>query len=513
MPLERFNLSTLVDRNLDDGRGDKVAFRCGDEGVTYAELFGRMCAMGRALGALGVRREERVLLALDDSPDFVVAFLGAIRIGAVPVPVNPRSRVGDFRFFVDDSYAKVVVADAPLSDALSSVLAGTDVTVVTTGAATKALSLRELLDTDGGELAPADTHGEDVAFWLYSSGSTGRPKGAVHLQRSVVATCRQYAGQVLAASHHDVHFSSTKLFHAYGLGNGLTFPLWFGGSSVLMRGRPTPDAVLDTVERFRPTLFFSVPTLYNAMLHAPGAAGRDLSSVRLCVSAAESLPAPIWRSWHDMYGLSVLDGVGSTEMLHIYCSNTPGAERPGSSGKAVPGYEIKLVDADGSSPGPGGSGVMYVRGASALSGYWHRTESTRAALYGDWYRTGDRYRVDADGFHWFQGRDDDMIKVGGLWVAPTEIEDVLLDHPRVLEAAVVGVRRADGLSRIKAYVVPLDAAPVEQLAPQLQRWCKEHLQRYQFPHAVEFVGELPKTATGKVRRFELRAWGLDRGIV
>ncbi|WPO70541.1 benzoate-CoA ligase family protein [Streptomyces sp. KN37] len=521
MPLARFNLSTLVDRNLDVGRGERTAFHCGDEQVTYADVFRRMCAMGRALRALGVRREERVLLALDDSPDFVTAFLGALRVGAVPVPVNPRSRIGDFRFFAEDSYAKAVVAEAGLGETLSAALGRSGVRVIEAAGAERgdaALCLPELLDAHDGELPALDTHGEDVAFWLYSSGSTGRPKGVVHLQRDAVATCRRYAGQVLGATQQDLHFSSTKLFHAYGLGNGLTFPLWHGGSAVLMRGRPTPEAVLDTVERFRPTLFFSVPTLYSAMLRTPQARRRDLSSVRLCVSAAEPLPATVWHAWHDTHGLAILDGVGSTEMLHIYCSNTPGAERPGSSGKAVPGYEIKLVDSDGRTPRGAGRGEMYVRGPSTLARYWHRQESTRACLQGDWYRTGDRYRVDEDGYHWFEGRDDDMIKIGGLWVAPTEIEDVLLDHPRVLEAAVVGVRQPDGLSRVKAFVVPLDAAPgtypegADDLADQLRHWCKERLQRYQFPHAVEFVGELPKTATGKVRRFELRAWGIDRTV-
>ncbi|BCK72917.1 acetyl-CoA synthetase [Streptomyces libani subsp. rufus] len=400
MALDRFNISTLVDRNLDDGRGANTVFHCTDPHgtkVTYDDLYQRMCAMGRTLRALGVRREERVLLALDDSPDFAVAFLGAIRIGAVPVPVNPRSRIGDFCFFAEDSYANVIVAEAGLSAALSAVLDGSGVTVIRTegveatrrtthtldtpSAAGAVLSLPELLAAHDGDLPPADTHREDPAFWLYSSGSTGRPKGVVHLQGGVAFTCRQYAGKVLGATHQDVHFSSTKLFHAYGLGNGLTFPLWFGGSSVLMRGRPTPEGVLDTAERFRPTLFFSVPTLYNTMLRTADADRRDLSSVRLCVSAAEPLPARTWHVWRDAYGLSILDGVGSTEMLHIYCSNTLGAEKPGSSGTAVPGYQIKLVD-DGRSLSTGASGEMHVRGESALSCYWHQGTAPRAPCKG-----------------------------------------------------------------------------------------------------------------------------------
>lgn len=504
MPSERFNISTLVDGSLDAGRGDKTAF-CGcDEQITYRELHRRMCAMGRALRALGVRREQRVLLVLDDSPTFPVAFLGANRIGAVPVPVNPRSRSDDFRFFVEDSHAPVVIVEPSLRAELDAALAGTDVTVVSAGADGSAATLPELLSEHAGELEAADTHGQDMGFWLYSSGSTGRPKGVVHTQDHVAATCECYAGPILGVTEHDVHFSSTKLFHAYGLGNGLTFPLWFGGSAVLLGGRPTPDAVLETAERFRPTLFFSVPTLYNAMLRSPGADKRDLSSVRLCASAAEPLPAEVWRNWRDTYGLTILDGIGSTEMLHIYCTNRVDAAKPGSSGTAVPGYEIKLLGPEGDEVATDEPGDMYVKGESMLASYWHRRDKNKASLHGEWYFTGDRYRRDPDGFFWYEGRADDMMKVGGLWVSPIEIESTLLEHPDVLEAAVVGVQ-VEGLVKIKAFVVADQQPAVDDLDDHLQVWCKQRLQRYQFPQFVEFVDDLPKTTTGKIQRYKLRA--------
>ncbi|WP_163511722.1 benzoate-CoA ligase family protein [Fodinicola acaciae] len=497
--MTRFNISTLVDRNLSAGRADKVAIQAGDEQVTYAELHARVCAAGSALTHLGVRREQRVLLILDDSPDFPAVFLGAARIGAVPVPVNPALNIDDYRFFLADSYAEIAVVEAARFEQLAPVLAEAGVRAVVAGGEGE-LALAELMASHAGEIPPLDTHAEDMAFWLYSSGSTGRPKGVVHSHGDLLVTCETYADKVLRITEDDVTFSSTKLYHAYGMGNGMSFPYWAGGSSVLMRGRPKPEAVLDTAERFRPTLFFSVPTLYNAMLRVDK---RDLSSVRLCASAAEPLPAGIWQRWHDTYGLTILDGIGSTEMLHIYCSNTETKLRPGSSGKPVPGYEVKLVGMDGGPVGVDEPGNLYAKGASALDFYWHRREKTRQALHGEWFFTGDRYTRDADGFFWYSGRADDMMKIGGLWVSPIEIENALIDHPLVAEVAIVAVS-VDGLARIKAFVVLQEAQPSDALVVDLQEWCKKRLQRYQFPHFVEFTADLPKTATGKIQRFKLR---------
>ncbi len=504
----RYNDSTLLDRNLEAGRGAKVALRADDRQVTYQQLFADACAAGRALLALGIRREQRVLLVLDDTPAFPAAFLGAIRAGIVPVPLNPLLKPDDYRYALADSDARAVIVDLDLLDKVHAALATHDDRVeliVVGGAAEGAHAFDDLVAGHAGELAPANTHRDDAAFWLYSSGSTGRPKGVVHLQHDLPYTCETYARHILGIREDDVCVSTTKLFHAYGLGNSLSFPFWVGATTVQLRDRPTPDRIFETVERFRPTLLFSVPTLYNAMLAAPGAAQRDLSSLRLCVSAAESLPAEIWRRWRDAFGLTILDGIGSTEMTHIFCSNTVQELRPGSSGKPVPGYDLKLLDDAQQVTPPGETGDLYVRGDSALALYWRQHEKTKQTVLGDWIYTGDRYRQDADGFWWYQGRADDMLKVGGNWVSPVEMEQTLGEHPAVYECAVVQIQ-VEGLTRIKAVVVPAGAqADRERLTPELQEWCKQRLQRYQYPHIVEYAPELPKTTTGKVQRYKLRA--------
>jgi benzoate-CoA ligase family protein len=502
---DRYNVSTILDGNLEAGRGAKVALRGADGEATYQRLFEDACAAGRALRALGVQREQRVLLVLDDSPAFPAAFLGAIRAGLVPVPLNPLFKADDYGYLLADSDAQAVIVDLELLDKVREALADHPrrvELVVVGGAAEGAHSFHELLAEHAGELSPADTHRDDAAFWLYSSGSTGRPKGVVHLQHDLPCTCQTYATQVLGIREDDVCLSTTKLFHAYGFGNSLSFPFWVGATAVQLRGRPTPDRVLEAVERYRPTLFFSVPTLYNAMLRSPGAERRNLSSVRLCVSAAESLPAEIWRRWHDAYGLTILDGIGSTELLHIFCSNTPSELRPGSSGRPVPGYDLKLLDEQLDVTPPGETGNLYVRGDSALAYYWRQHEKTKQTVLGDWVYTGDRYRQDADGFWWHQGRTDDMLKVGGNWVSPVEMEQALGEHDAVHECAVVQVL-VDGLTRIKAVVVTGRADP-QRLTPELQEWCKQRLQRYEYPHIVEYVDELPKTTTGKIQRYKLR---------
>jgi benzoate-CoA ligase len=355
------------------------------------------------------------------------------------------------------------------------------------------------------ELLPAaDTHADDMAFWLYSSGSTGRPKGVVHTHRDIGATIDTYARHVLRIAADDVCYSTTKLFHAYGLGNGLSFPLSAGATAVQVHGPSRPDRILATVERHRPTLFFSVPALYAAMLKTPELAAADFSSARACISAAEPLPAAISERWLAQTGVPILDGIGSTEMLHIYCSNTLEDLRPGTSGRPVPGYELKVVDERGQEVGPGEQGDLLVRGESCAAYYWHQREKTRRCMRGEWFFTGDRYVKDADGRFVYQGRADDMIKVGGLWVAPADVEACLVRHPAVSEAAVIGVAIED-ISRIKAFVIAADApADPDALADELRSWCKEHLRRYEYPHVVEFVSDFPRTATGKIQRFKLR---------
>jgi benzoate-CoA ligase family protein len=482
-----YNASTLLDANLDAGRADKLAISCGAERMTYGELYARACGAGAVLRELGVEPGERVLLVMDDCVDFPAVFLGAIRIGAVPVPVNPLYAPGEYDYFVTDSGASVAVVDAACAEKV---------------AAPRVVRADELRAATG-DVPPASTRTRDMAFWLYSSGSTGHPKGVVHRQRDMLVTCETYAKNVLDIQESDVTFSTTKLFHAYGLGNSLSFPYWAGASTVLLSGRPTPEAVFETVMRERPTIVFSVPTLYNAMLHA-GPAKEDWSSVRMCVSAAEPLPAEVWHRWQARYRLEILDGIGSTEMLHIYCSNRLGRVVPGSSGTPVPGYEVKLCDDEGRELAGEASADLYARGGSMFAGYWNQPEKTADCMRDGWFYTRDRYRRDADGNYWYEGRADDMFKVSGLWVSPADVEARLIEHPAVVEAAVVAAQ-VEGFTKAKAFVVCDAAAAHGGLADELRSFCGERLHRYQVPQLFEFVDGLPKTVTGKIQRYKLRA--------
>jgi benzoate-CoA ligase family protein len=504
---DAYNASILIDRNLDAGREDKVAIFRGDEEVTYGELAKRINRFGNAMKELGIRREDRVILMLNDTPSFPVAFFGTMRIGAVPIPVNTLLRADEYRFFVENSLAKAVVCDethhATIRKALEGYSESVEV-VVTNGDAGEDHSMDELLEGSSSELSPAGTHKDDMAFWLYSSGSTGKPKGAVHLHHDIIYTCETYAKEILGITADDKCFSASKLFHAYGLGNNMSFPYWAGASTVLFPGKPLPKDILEIAQKTRPTLFFAVPTLYNAILNHEGAADFDLSSVRNGVSAAEALPASIWRRWKETFGWEILDGIGSTEMLHIFLSNAPGATKPGSSGKPVPGYEAKILDEDERPVSTNEAGNLYVKGDSAAAFYWRNHEKTKATMRGEWMFAGDWYREDEDGYFWYEGRADDMIKVSGLWVSPVEVEYTLAEHEAVNEAAAVGVP-VDGLTRIRAHITLREGKePSEELVTELQEWCKEKLKRYQYPHFVEFVDELPKTVTGKIQRFKLR---------
>jgi len=507
---EKYNAATLIDANLEAGRGGKTAIYFGDERITYQDLFNRVCAMGRALRTLGVAREQRVLLILNDSPAFPAAFFGAMRIGAVPVPVNPLYKAADYRFFLEDSYARVIVTETACLDKLSQALDGYDepvVVVVADGAAPNAYALAELLAAHNGELPPAGVHRDDMAFWLYSSGSTGKPKGVVHLHQDIPVTCETYARHVLRLTEDDIVFGRV-LFHAYGLGNALSFPFSCGASAVLSPGRPTPRGILDVIDRYRPTVLCLVPTLYNAILNDEGAAASDLSSLRLCVSAAEPLAPETWRRWKETFGQIILDGIGSTELLHIFCSNTLEAHKPGSSGRPVPGYDLRIIDDEGRPAPAGETGNLFVKGASAAPFYWHQREKSCRTMQGVWTATGDRYRMDEEGFYWYEGRADDMLKVGGEWVSPIEMENALMECPAVREAAVVGVP-VEGVMRIRAVIIlASQQTPTPALKEDLQEWCKARLQRFQYPHLIDFVDDLPKTATCKIQRFKLREGGL-----
>lgn len=501
------NVSTLVDHNLEAGRETKTALiTADDERLTYGDLSAAVNRVAARLLDLGVRREERILLVLDDTPAFPATFLGAMRIGAVPIPVNFLARPQDFGYFLDDSYAVAAVVDSVFMDKVGPEVAqrGQVRLIVANGEPGEDESLDSWLADGADQVEPVDTHPDDMAFWLYSSGSTGPPKGVVHRHANVRATCENYAMPTLGIGEDDVVFSSTKMFHAYGLGNNLTFPLSVGATSVYSTGAPTPDKLLGRVASHSPTIYFSVPALYAAILAHPDFDSTDWSSVRLGVSAAEPLPPGTWNRFHERSGVEILDGLGSTEMLHIYCTNRLGSVEPGASGTAVEGYEIEIRDVDGKVVTDGQAGELWVKGPSALTQYWHQTERTKDKLAGGWFASGDRYHQSEIGNYVYEGRVDDMMKIGGLWVSPIEIENRLMDHEAVHEAAVVSVL-ADDVSRIKASVILSDGyEPDDELVAELQEWCKEALLRYQYPHIVDFVDDFPRTATGKIQRFKLR---------
>jgi benzoate-CoA ligase len=477
-----------------------------DTRLTFGELHDAVNRVAAHLRELGVRREERVLLILDDTPAFPASFLGAMRIGAIPIPVNFLARPQDFGYFLDDSYAVAAVVDSVFMEKAGPELSerGHVRLIVANGDPGDSESLDHWLAEDVDETGPVDTHPDDMAFWLYSSGSTGAPKGVVHRHANVRSTCENYAMPTLGITEQDVVFSSTKMFHAYGLGNNLTFPLSVGATSIYNTGAPSPDKLLERVSAHSPTIYFSVPALYAGVLAHPDFDSTDWSSVRLGVSAAEPLPPGTWQRFHDRTGIEILDGLGSTELLHIYCTNRAGNVEPGSSGTAVDGYEIEIRDVDGEMVPDGEAGELWVKGPSSLSQYWHQAERTKQKLAHGWFASGDRYHRNERGNFVYEGRVDDMMKIGGLWVSPIEIENRLMDHDAIHEAAVVSVVTED-ISRIKASVILSDGhEPSEELVGELQEWCKEALLRYQYPHLVDFVDDFPRTATGKIQRFRLR---------
>ena len=511
---EVFNAAThFVDRNVREGRGDSVAIECGDERVTYAQVLERVNRVGSALrDRLDVRPEERVLLLLHDGPAFAYAFFGAMKIGAVAVPVNTLWREADYRYVLNDSRARVLIVSEALLPQVAQIPPNAiphvrHIVVVGSRGTGESPTFDDLLASGSASLDAAPTSRDEPALWLYSSGSTGSPKGCVHLHHDMVICAELFGQGVLGIRQSDRCFSAAKLFFAYGLGNALYFPFSVGATTVLWPGPPAAPAIYDTIERHRPTLFFSVPTGYGMLLAESREGGRefDLSSVRLCVSAGEALPRALFDRFEQRFGLQIIDGIGSTEALHMFISNRPDANRPGSSGPIVPGYEARILDDDGRDVARGEIGNLWVKGDSVCAYYWNQHEKTKQTIQGDWLRTGDKYTQDADGFYWYSGRTDDMLKVGGQWVSPIEVENALLAHADVQECGVVGREDRDGLIKPMAFVV-LRAA-VERRpshATELEAFVRETLAAYKRPRWVEFVSELPKTATGKIQRFKLR---------
>jgi benzoate-CoA ligase family protein len=509
---ETFNVAThFVDRNVLEGRGGKIAIECGDELVSYQQLLERTNRVGNALRKIGVRPEERVLLLLLDTPEFLYSFFGTIKIGAIAVPTSTLAKPHEYESIFNDCRARVAVVSESLLPLLQAIprehLSYLRQIVVVGEANQNPLLLHELMESASPELEAAPTSRDEAAFWLYSSGSTGVSKGCVHLHHDMVVCSELYAKGILQMNERDRCFSVARLFFAYGLGNTGYFPLSCGATTILSPARPTPASIYADIERYRPTLFFSVPTNYAALLAHRRDHGRefDLTSVRHAISAGEALPAPLFHRFKERFNVEILDALGSTETLQMVIANRPGEARPGSSGKIIPGFEAKIVNDSGAVAAPNEIGDLLVKGDSTCTGYWNQHEKTKEAFEGHWFRTGDKYYQDQDGYFWHAGRADDLFKVNGRWLSPAEVESALLAHPAVREAAVVAREDEAGLTKPAAYVV-VNAAftPREQLAGDLQDWVAQRIGGYKRPRWIEFLGEIPKTATGKLQRFKLR---------
>lgn len=493
----KMNLADELLGNHRHDRGDKVAFFCGDQQVTYSELATNVNKFANVLREMGVQATERVMILLHDSPLFVYAFLGSVKCGAWPVPVNTMFEEEDYRYLLNDSEARVLVTTKDSKAA----------EIQTEHLQHKILfdsGFKKVFAVASSEADPHLVSSDDIAFWLYSSGSTGRPKPTPHKQGSMLFTANTYAKDVLGICADDVCFSVSRLFFAYGLGNSLTFPIRFGASAILLSDPPSPEKVLETLVTYRPTVFFGVPTMYNSLLKRMNSC--TFPGLRMCLSAGEALPPEIYNQWKTKTGLEIIDGIGSTEALHIFISNRPGSAKEGASGSVVPGYEAKIVNDDGTEVPAGNTGHLIIKGESLTPGYWNRPEQNQERILANgWFRTGDMYSRD-NGCFIYQGRGDDMLKVGGIWVSPMEIEYVLIEHPAVNECAVVG-QEVQGLVKPFAYVV-LNASTAssseERMSRELTEFVAKRLPKFKRPWSIRFIDNLPKTATGKIQRFKLR---------
>jgi 4-hydroxybenzoate-CoA ligase len=508
-------VSDFVDANVARGLGDKIAFTDSERSLTYAQLQALSCRFASALKALGLREENRLVLVMHDTVDHPVAFWGAIRAGIIPIPINTLLTAEQYAYLLADSRATAAVVALPLAPALLSLRHRLPhlraVIVVGDDTATKAdlreaLAFEDVLAQGEPTLFTAPTMSDEVAFWMYTSGSTGDPKAVKHVHTSLMAVARLMGQGVIGIGADDIAFSAAKLSFSYGLGNAVAFPLSVGASAVLLSERPTPQAVLATLRRHQPTIFYAVPSLYAALLAQPDIGpGAGSDRLRLCISAGEALPAHLGERWRAVVGVDVLDGIGSTEMLQTFLSNRPGDVRYGSTGKPVPGYEVKIVDESGQELPPGEIGELMVRGPSAGEGYWNQRAKSRRTFAGEWTCTGDKYLRDSDGYYYYCGRTDDMFKVNGMWVSPFEVEAALVSHDAVLEAAVIGKEDGDGLVKPKAFVVLKNGyAADERLFEMLRAHVKERAGAWKYPRWIDVRPDLPRTATGKIQRFKLR---------
>jgi benzoate-CoA ligase len=507
-PMKYNAAADLIERNLKAGRGAKTAFIDDAGNYSYADLDERVSRFANLVRRLGIHPEQRILLCLHDTIDFPTAFLGAIKAGVVPVAVNTQLSADEFAFMLVDSRARAAVVSAPVLPAMTAALTEfpePSLKLIVSGSDAEENSLARLTAEMPVVSEAAATHPDEPCFWLYSSGSTGRPKGTVHIHSSLVQTAELYAIPVMGIAETDIVYSVAKLFFAYGLGNALTFPMAVGATSVLMAERPSPASVSRVLREHRPTVFCGVPTFYAAMLARNDLPQRDELALRRCVSAGEPLPQEIGRRWSARVGVDILDGIGSTEMLHIFLSNWPDAVRYGTTGRPIPGYELKIVDEEERPVRRGEIGDLLVSGPTSAAYYWNNRGRCRATFMGRWTRTGDKYFEDDDGYYVYCGRSDDMLKVSGMYVSPAEVEAALIAHEDVLEAAVVGAPDENGLTKPKAFVVAKPGVRGdEELVRALEGHVKGLLAPFKCPRWYAFLDDLPKTATGKIQRFKLR---------
>jgi benzoate-CoA ligase family protein len=509
---DMFNVAShFVDRHVLESRGGNIAIECRDQQVSYHQLSEQVNRIGNALRALGVRIEERVAILLPDSPEFLYAFFGVIKIGAVAVPLNTYLQAPEYEYLLNDTRARILFVHAALLSLVTATprdqLAYLEKIVVVDGGGREYLNFDGLAESSSAQLQAAPTSKDDAALWLYSSGSTGPAKACIHLHHDMVVCSELYAKGILRISERDRCYSVARLFFAYGLGNAGYFPLSCGATTILDPERPGPAGIYANIERYRPTLLFSVPSNYAALLsyHREHGNDFDLSSLRHAISAGESLPAALFERFKERFGIEILDSLGSTETLQMVIANRPGEVRPGSSGKIIPGYEARLVDDAGRDVAQGEIGTLLIKGDSTCAGYWNRHEKTKETFEGHWFRTGDKYYQDHDGYFWYAGRADDLFKVNGRWLSPAEVESALVAHPAVQEAAVIAREDQNKLVKPAAYVVVKpDRLPDDELVHALQDWVTQRLGAYKRPRWIRFLPELPKTATGKLQRFKLR---------
>ena len=500
-----FNVAVpFIDRHLDEGRGQRIALRHQGGEVSYAQLAENASRAGNALLSLGLAPGERLIMAAVDEPIFFYVFWGAIKAGIIPIAASTFLKTADYKFLARDAGCSAFVYSSALA-AEAAEVAGASPQLRVVLPLDGPGSLAERMATASPELAPHPATATSECFWLYSSGSTGTPKGVVHRHRDMVVTSERYGRKTAGLTADDVVFCASKLFFSFGFGGGMTFPMWVGASIILQPARSTAELALDYLERSAATAFFGVPTLYGQMVQALERKPRNLKSLRRCLSAGEALPAPIFQRWNELTGVPILDGIGSTEVLHIFVSNRIDDIRPGTSGKPVPGYAVKIVGEDGQTLPAGEVGTLWVKGESNAVCYWNNPEKTHNTMVGEWLNTGDMYYVDPEGYYVNAGRGDDMLKVGGMWCSPIEIESRLLAHPKVREAAVIGRLDDKGLVKPAAYIVLVNPADEnDATARELQQYCKLHLAGFKYPRWFSFVREIPKTITGKIQRFKLR---------